>query len=196
MSSIHYDLIVIGTGPGGEGAAIKAAKHGRRVAIIEKYQDVGGGCTHWGTIPSKALRHAVKSIQSFSQNPLFRDKQMSLREISFEQVVSSATSVISQQVAQRASFYARNLVEVIHGHARFVGEKEISITNESGSVEHYTADNFVIATGSRPYRPKDIDFDHPRIFDSDTILKLKDTPMHITIYGAGVIGSEYASIFR
>jgi NAD(P) transhydrogenase len=95
----------------------------------------------------------------------------------------------------RAGFYNRNNVDVIHGRAEFVDSKCIKVISE-GNSERITADNILIATGSRPYRPEDIDFSHPRVYDSDTILRLTHHPRHIIIYGAGVIGCEYASIFR
>lgn len=95
----------------------------------------------------------------------------------------------------RSSFYARNLVDVIHGRAAFLDANKVEVTSELGA-KHFTADAFVIATGARPYHPENVDFDHPRILDSDTVLHLDDNPRSITIYGAGVIGCEYASIFR
>jgi NAD(P) transhydrogenase len=96
----------------------------------------------------------------------------------------------------RSTFYERNEVEVIEGEARFVDAHTIDVIQARGARELLTAKHFVVATGSRPYRPADVDFTHPRIFDSDTILKLDDTPHSLTIYGAGVIGCEYASMFR
>jgi NAD(P) transhydrogenase len=196
MSGNHFDVIVIGTGPGGEGAAMKAAKEGKRVAVAEKYVDVGGGCTHWGTIPSKALRHAVSSIATMNSNPLFRDFSTHQQPFTFAKILKTAASVIQRQVQQRTAFYTRNRVTLFKGNAKFVDAHTLTVEQPNGIVDTYTSDDFVIATGSSPYHPADIDFRHPRVFDSDTILRLQDTPMHMTIYGAGVIGCEYASIFR
>jgi NAD(P) transhydrogenase len=192
----HFDVIVIGSGPGGEGAAMKAAKEGKTVAVIERHAEVGGGCTHWATIPSKALRHSIFRLMEFRTHPLFM-RAVEDMQISFPQLLKSAELVIRSQVSLRSSFYERNTVHVIHGNAVFVDPKTIEVaSHHGGQVERYTADGFIIASGSRPYRPDDIDFNHPRVRDSDTVLRLKDTPQTITVYGAGVVGCEYASMFR
>lgn len=193
--STHFDVIVIGSGPGGEGAAMGLAKAGLNVAIIEKENSVGGGCTHWGTIPSKALRHAVSRIIEFNSNPLFCKNNTSLTA-SFSDILDHAKVVIDKQTRLRQGFYDRNECTLIFGKARFTGSNSVSVAQADGSSEHYSADKFVIATGSRPYQPDDIDFNHPRIYNSDTVLNLQHDPRHIIIYGAGVIGCEYASIFR
>ncbi|NOH72159.1 Si-specific NAD(P)(+) transhydrogenase [Vibrio pectenicida] len=193
--SNHFDVIVIGSGPGGEGAAMGLTKAGLNVAIVEKETSVGGGCTHWGTIPSKSLRHAVSRIIEFNSNPLFCHNNTSLHS-TFSNILSHAKSVIDKQTRLRQSFYDRNQCSLIFGTARFTDKHTIAVTQLDGSEELYSADQFVIATGSRPYQPKDVDFMHDRIYDSDSILSLSHDPRHIIIYGAGVIGCEYASIFR
>lgn len=193
MQVKNYDVIVIGTGPGGEGAAMKAVKSGKRVAVIEKYDRVGGGCSHWGTIPSKSLRHAAQQLVDFKTNPLF---EKYTNNVEYPHLVKTAESVISKQVKMRQSFYERNDIDIYYGSATFVDKKSIEVKDSNHILARLDANYFVIATGSRPYHPKDIDFSHPRVFDSDTILKLNYTPHSITIYGAGVIGCEYASIFR
>jgi NAD(P) transhydrogenase len=195
MSQYNYDVVVIGTGPGGEGAAMQATKQGMKVAVIEKYVKIGGGCTHWGTIPSKALRYAIFQFTEFQNRPLFREKGLQL-DLSFPDLRRSAKTVIEQQVDVRRSFYDRNHVPVIEGCARFLDPHTITIDEAKGAHENITAKHFVIATGARPYRPADVDFNHPRILDSDTVLNLGFTPQSITIYGAGIVGCEYASMFR
>jgi len=193
--TFDYDVIIIGTGPGGEGAAMNLAKRHKKVAIIERYHQVGGGCTHWGTIPSKALRQSVSRLIEYNANPLFnRDDQA--KQLTFQDILSHASAVIRKQVNLRSGFYNRNQVTQISGEASFVDAHTIQIVCPDGSVEKITAKQVVIATGSRPYRPDDIDFKHPRVYDSDSILSLSHAPRHVIIYGAGVIGSEYASIFR
>jgi NAD(P) transhydrogenase len=191
----NYDVIVIGTGPGGEGAAMQAGKHGLKVAVVERFVDLGGGCTHWGTIPSKALRFAIFQMTEANNRPLFKEAGVEI-ELTFPQLRKSAKVVIEQQVSVRSSFYDRNRVPVIQGHAEFKGPNTMHVKQGRGAYEELTAKFFVIATGARPYRPPDVDFKHPRIFDSDTILDLSFTPKSITIYGAGIIGCEYASMFR
>ncbi|EGR3149298.1 Si-specific NAD(P)(+) transhydrogenase [Vibrio parahaemolyticus] len=191
----HYDVIVIGSGPGGEGAAMGLTKAGLNVAIVEKESSVGGGCTHWGTIPSKALRHAVSRIIEFNSNPLFCRNNTSLHA-TFSDILGHAKTVIDKQTRLRQGFYDRNQCTLLFGTARFIDTHSIAVMQNDGTEEIYSADKFVIATGSRPYRPSDVDFLHERIYDSDSILSLKHDPRHIIIYGAGVIGCEYASIFR
>ncbi|WP_415900992.1 Si-specific NAD(P)(+) transhydrogenase [Neptuniibacter sp. QD48_11] len=194
MAVYDYDVIVIGSGPAGEGAAMNAAKKGRRVAVIEEQEAVGGNCTHKGTIPSKALRHSVKQIIEFNTNPMFRDIGEP-RWFSFPKVLKRAEKVMSSQVMLRTNFYARNRIDVFFGVAEFEDKNTIIVRGTSKGDEILRAKNVVIATGSRPYTPADIDFNHPRIYNSDTVLKLSHTPRTLIIYGAGVIGSEYASIF-
>ncbi|MDI9245840.1 Si-specific NAD(P)(+) transhydrogenase [Marinobacter sp. CHS3-4] len=193
MAEHHYDVVVIGAGPSGEGAAMNATKHGKRVAIIEDKQTVGGNCTHWGTIPSKALRHSVKQIITFNTNQMFRDIGEP-RWFSFPRVLQNAQKVIGKQVKLRTQFYARNRVDLINGRASFLDANRLEIRgNKSHEIIHFK--QAIIATGSRPYLPPDVDFRHHRIYNSDTILNLSHTPRTLIIYGAGVIGSEYASIF-
>ena len=194
MAEYHYDVVVIGAGPAGEGAAMNAAKNGKRVAVIENKDSVGGNCTHLGTIPSKALRHAVKQIITFNTNVMFRDIAEP-RWFSFPRVLKNAERVISKQVKLRTQFYARNRVDLYTGTAFFIDPHRVEIRGSQTSSEVLNAKNVVIATGSRPYLPADINFRHTRIYNSDTILKLSHTPRTLAIYGAGVIGSEYASIF-
>jgi NAD(P) transhydrogenase len=191
MDSHRFDVLVIGTGPGGEGAAMQAAKEGKRVGIFERYARIGGGCTHWGTIPSKALRFSIYQIMEAINNPVV--KEMGLRPSpTLSQLRASSRSIIAKQESMRQTFYERNQVPVIQGQARFVDLHTVEI--EDGT--RYQADHFVIAVGSRPFRPEGVDFNHPRVFDSDTILEITDRPQSLTVYGAGVIGCEYASMFR
>lgn len=187
--SFDYDVIVIGAGPGGEGAAMQAVKSGKRVAVIERYKQIGGGCTHWGTIPSKTLRHAIYQVSNVRKTMLANTIQL---DFEFPKLRAQAEDVIAQQVAMRYSFYDRNDVDIIRGHAHFLDEHSLQV-DEGNS---YSSAHFVIATGSRPWHAPDVDFTHPRIFDSDSILDLDHSPHSISIYGAGVIGCEYASMFR
>ncbi|MGR5148996.1 Si-specific NAD(P)(+) transhydrogenase [Photobacterium alginatilyticum] len=191
----HFDAIIIGSGPGGEGAAMGLTKAGFNVAIIEREESVGGGCTHWGTIPSKALRHAVSRIIEYNQNPLYCKNNSTLHS-TFSQILGHAQDVVNKQTRMRQGFYDRNQCSIIFGEASFTDTHTVKVKTADGSYDFYSADKFVIATGSRPYQPADVDFSHSRVYDSDSILQLKHDPRHIIIYGAGVIGSEYASIFR
>ena len=193
--SFDYDVIIIGTGPGGEGASMELAKKNKKVAVIERYKDVGGGCTHWGTIPSKALRQSVSRLIDYNSNPLFRGHNKA-KHLTFADILRHSSAVIRKQVQLRSGFYDRNRVELLTGEASFLDANTVQIIKSDGSIEKATAERIVIATGSHPYRPENINFQHSRVYDSDTILSLKHEPRSIIIYGAGVIGSEYASIFR
>ena len=194
MAVYNYDIVVLGSGPAGEGAAMNAAKAGRKVAVVENRRQVGGASTHFGTIPSKALRHSVRQIMQYNNNPLFRQIGEP-RWFSFPDVLKSAERVIAKQVTSRTSYYARNRIDLFFGTASFADENTVEVICNNGVLERLTAKQVIIATGSRPYRPADIDFSHPRVYDSDTILDLSHTPRRLIIYGAGVIGCEYASIF-
>ena len=196
-SESEFDVVVIGSGPGGEGAAMQATKSGLNVAMVEKHLKIGGGCTHWGTIPSKALRHSIFQLLEVTNHPLFRKAcHDPLTTMNFPQLRESAETIIAKQESMRQGFYVRNRVPLYNGIAKFVDANHVDAVEPDGAVQRLKANNFVIAVGSRPYRPAEVDFSHPRIFDSDTILDLSFTPKSITIYGAGVIGCEYASMFR
>jgi NAD(P) transhydrogenase len=207
----QFDVVVIGSGPAGEGAAMTAAKHHRTVAVIERYFEVGGGTTHWGTIPSKALRHAAKILHDVRRNPLLREVS-DASGLTYPQLLSSANKVIDTQVATRHRFYERNRVPIYSGEASFVDPHTLEVQpttrasrrpresgdpvqTPNGKPLRLSGKHIVIAAGSRPYHPPEVDFRHARICDSDTILRYGQHPFSVTIYGAGVIGCEYASIF-
>jgi NAD(P) transhydrogenase len=187
----QYDIIVIGSGPAGESAAMNAAKKGKRVAVISDREKVGGNCTHLGTIPSKALRQSVKQVMQFSSNPLLREFA-TLRKPCFQDIMRHAARVIDEQVYLRSAYYEKNGIDIVQGVASFVDQHTVRLGSRGPLL---SAEHFIIATGSRPYRPDSVDFTHPRIFDSDTILQLDHSPRKVTVIGAGVIGCEYASIF-
>lgn len=195
MAEHRFDLVIIGTGPAGESAAMHASKQGLRVAAIDNRAIVGGNCTHQGTIPSKALRQAVHQIIQLRRNPIFRQMQMQTDLLHFNQVRVEAERVIEHQVAMRTRFYARNSVSLFNGDARFIDTHRVQLSNGRNHNDILAADNFIIATGSRPYRPPEIDFNLTNVFDSDKILTLDRSLKRIIIFGAGVIGCEYASIF-
>ena len=194
MADYKYDLVIIGSGPAGEGAAMSAAKQGWSVAVVDDRPMVGGNCTHLGTIPSKALRHAVRRMVQFNTMPMFRAVGEP-RLFSFSDVMRSAEEVIRKQVEIRSHEYSRNRVKLHFGRATFCDKNNIIVRKADATNEKIESRIFLIATGSSPYHPEDVNFEHPCIFDSDTILKLDHSPRNIIIYGAGVIGCEYASIF-
>jgi NAD(P) transhydrogenase len=194
-SDSDFDVIIIGSGPGGEGAAMHLAKNGRRVAVVERYHRIGGSATHFGTLPSKSLRHAIFQVAEANRNPILRTTDL-MMQVTFPQLRRSAAALIDRHVEMRRTYYERNGVVTIHGHARFLTPNTLMVEHPTGQRETLSAPHIIIATGSRPYHPPDVNFQHPRIFDSDKILSLDRTPQSITVYGAGVIGCEYASMFR
>ncbi|CAA0079056.1 Soluble pyridine nucleotide transhydrogenase [BD1-7 clade bacterium] len=194
MPDYEYDLVVIGSGPAGESAAVNAIKHDKRVAIIDDKESPGGNCTHVGTIPSKALRSAVNSYLRYQENPITPELKLGQR-VQYQDLLKNVSDVIKKQVSMRSRFYTRNQVRYYYGEASFISKNELRIRADGKTSNQITAKDIIIATGSRPYRPADIDFTHQRVFDSDTILHMPFTPRRLIIYGAGVIGCEYASIF-
>jgi len=190
-----YDLVVFGSGPGGEGAAMQAAKAGLSVAVVERHSDVGGGCTHWGTIPSKALRHSIRTVAELRANPLLSAFSEGMH-VELPALLRSADSVVRAQVQLRHGFYERNRVKVIRGTARLLDANTVEIEDPHGGHSRITARCVILGTGARPYHPPELDFKHPRVRDSDTILRLDWNPHSLIIYGAGVVGCEYASMFR
>lgn len=189
-----YDVVVLGAGPAGEAAAMKLAKSGKKVVVVDPREQVGGNCTHVGTIPSKALRQSVFNLINFRRDQMFT-KAMDYHQVPLNIVLAKARQVIQQQVNTHTRFYERNQVEVIHGWANFIDKHTIRVEIDDNTFETITFNKAIITVGSRPYRPDILDFDHPRVFDSDKILQMDYVVKKIIIYGAGVIGCEYASIF-
>ncbi len=190
-----YDMLVIGSGPGGEGAAMQASKEGLKVAVIEEKPSVGGNCTHLGTIPSKTVRHLAHRLTTFQTDPLF-NKKLFNSFIGFPELMERASTVIRKQVKRRESHYLRNDIDVYFGRGSLLDKHTVQVDLLEGKKKQFTAKSIVLATGSRPYRAPCFDFEHPLIHDSDSVLHMKDHPKSITVIGAGVIGCEYTSIFK
>lgn len=194
MAEYTYDLLVIGSGPAGESAAIAASKGGKKVGVVERGSMIGGNCAHKGTVPSKSLRFAVKQVIRYNTQPLFRTMGQP-QNVSYPKIQEAASRVISKQVEKFSKDFSRNRIQVHTGEASFVDRNRVQVKMDDGAKEYIRAEKVMIATGSRPYRPENVDFSHPRIYDSDTILTMQHTPRTMIVYGAGVIGCEYASIF-
>jgi NAD(P) transhydrogenase len=189
----HYDLLVIGSGPAGQKAAIQAAKLGKKVGIIERKEVLGGVCINTGTIPSKALREAVMHLTGFRQRGLYGASYRVKPDIMMEDLVFRANHVVTREIEVVRHQMARNRVDVIYGSAGFVDTHRLAITQADKTTEH-SADFVVIAVGTGPVRPDAIPFDGDTIIDTDELLALKQLPASLTIVGGGVIGCEYASI--
>lgn len=190
---MHYDMLVIGTGPAGQKAAIQAAKLGKKVGIIERKEVVGGVCTNTGTIPSKSLREAVLYLSGFHQRGLYGAGYRVKQDITMDDLAFRANHVVKREIDIIQNQMARNHVDVLFGTASFVDPHRLRIVSLRDDAEH-TADFIVIAVGTVPARPEHIPFDDQRIIDTDGLLTLKRLPSSLTIIGGGVIGAEYASI--
>ena len=192
----HYDVVVLGCGPGGERAAIQAARAGKRVAAVERAHVVGGNRVNWGTIPSKTLRESALFFYQLTKLRLHGIRYEVGAEVTVADFMQRERVVVQRELELINQSLGRYAVEVVQGHGRFAGPHAVAVTPPAGAeTRTLTADFFVIATGSRPNRPDDVPFDGETVFDSETILQLPRMPKTMTVLGAGVIGIEYASIF-
>jgi NAD(P) transhydrogenase len=187
----HYDLVVIGSGPAGQKAAIQGAKLGRRVCIIEKNPVLGGAGINTGTIPSKALREAVLYLTGTNKRALFGENFRAKRDITIEDLTYVSQQVIHNELAVIREQFDRNGVDLMWGAASFEGPKLVHIM-KSDTTELITGDIFLICSGTRPATPLTVPFNDSTVFTSDGLLKLKTLPKSIIIVGGGVIGVEYA----
>jgi NAD(P) transhydrogenase len=195
MADHDYDLLVLGSGPGGQKAAIAAAKLGRRAAVIERGAHmVGGVCINTGTIPSKTLREAVLYLTGMNQREMYGLNYRVKQDITLEDLLARTQHVIGREVEVIRSQLSRNGVDLIHGTGRFVDDHTIAIQSDHGE-RRVTAQFIVIATGTNPARPNSVEFDGKKVLDSDGILHLDELPRSLVVVGAGVIGIEYASMF-
>lgn len=199
MQQHDFDLIVIGSGPGGQRAAVQGAKAGKRVALIEEFPKVGGGCVHFGTLPSKSFRESVYRWSLGSRGTLGQEKEHSSAVRGKElpdmmrllrrrdRVVDGETQVIQDQLK-------RNGVTLYQGHARITSPHEVEVTSKKQK-DQISAEFIVIAVGARPVCPAHLGMDGKIVHDSNTILNLKKVPKTMVVLGAGIIGCEYASMF-
>ncbi|NKE60995.1 Si-specific NAD(P)(+) transhydrogenase [Lentzea sp. PSKA42] len=196
MTSYDYDLIVIGSGPGGQKAAIAGAKLGKRVAIIDKQEMVGGVCANTGTIPSKTLREAVMFLTGMSQRELYGASYRVKQDITISDLMARTQHVIGREVQVVRAQLHRNGIDLLNGFGRFVDEHTVAVEgSHRGDRTTISGEFIVIATGTTPARPSVVDFDEERILDSDEVFALQEIPSSLVVVGAGVIGIEYASMF-
>ncbi len=189
-----FDLLIIGSGPGGQKAAIAAAKLERRVAVVERPNMLGGVCLNTGTIPSKTLREAILYLTGIDQREMYGSSYRVKDEITIADLTARTTHVVTRENDVVRSQLARNRVTVLQGTARFISPSEIEIA-ERDRTRKVSADTFIIATGTGPARPDSVAFDDRTVIDSDGIINLQSVPRSMVVAGAGVIGIEYASMF-
>jgi len=190
-----YDVLVLGSGPGGQKAAIAAAKLGRRAAIVERKAMVGGVCINTGTIPSKTLREAVLYLTGLNMRDLYGQNYRVKDDITVADLFGRTQHVIGREIEVIRSQLFRNGVDLLSGTASFVDGHQVKICLDNDAERVISADKIVIATGTRPARPTTVEFDDERVLDSDGILNLDHIPRSLVVVGAGVIGIEYASMF-
>jgi NAD(P) transhydrogenase len=191
-----YDLLVIGSGPAGQKAAIQAAKLRRRVALVERGRYLGGVCVNTGTIPSKTIREAVLYLTGLSQRGIYGVDYRLKEEVGIEDLAQRMTQVLERERGVIHDQLLRNHVKLYNGAARFVDPHAMAITDSTGAERRVSADSIVIATGSEPAHPDGVAFDGHTILDSDDIvLRLDRIPRSLVVVGAGVIGVEFASMF-
>ena len=188
-----YDLVVLGSGPAGQKAALCAAKLGQRVAVVDRRGSIGGVCIHTGTVPSKAIREAVLHLTGVKYRELYGHDYAVKDHITMDDLLQRAHHVSRSESQVIRHQMRRNGVALIDGLASFVDPHTLLVTD--GSDEHHvSAGRVLVACGARPARPANVPFSPGRVIDSDEILQLTELPREMCIVGGGVIGTEYASM--
>jgi dihydrolipoamide dehydrogenase len=192
----QYDVVVIGSGPGGYVAAIRCAQLGMKTAIIERYATLGGTCLNVGCIPSKALldssEHFHNAMHTFKEHGIDLKSEP---KVNIGQMIKRKQDVVDQTVGGINFLMKKNKIDVLRGHGSFENKNTINISKEDGSVEQVGAKNVIIATGSKPASLPFIKIDKKRIITSTEALKLDEVPKHLIVIGGGVIGLELGSVY-
>jgi len=190
-----FDLLVIGCGPAGEKAGAQAAYFGKRVAIVERAPVVGGSCINTGTVPSKTLRESALYFSGLKQRGLYGIDYSLKDNLTVQDFMHHEREVVEMERLRILKNLRLHGIELVPGQAAFEDPHTITVTGTSGS-RRLRGEVILLSTGSKPHRPQEISFDDIHTFDSDTFLQMKRIPKSLSVIGGGVIGCEYASIFR
>ena len=189
-----YDIVVVGSGPAGQKAAIQGAKAGKKVVLIEQEQGIGGNCVYRGTIPSKTLRETALQFERLKRSSEVFEGRLRL-DVPMSVLLHRLDEVVKAHECYMADQLTRNSVTYRHGRARFLSPHEVELETIDGACQALRADTIVLATGSRPRSIPEIPVDHEHVLDSDSILSMIYLPRSLTVLGGGVIACEYASTF-
>ena len=196
MNEFTYDLIVIGSGPAGQRAAIQASKLGKKIALIEMKNVVGGVCTNTGTIPSKTLREAVMHLSGYREKSIYGSAYAVKQTVTMEDLLFRTEQVTRHEIDIIKHQLSRNGVELISAKAALIDSHMVAASSDTGEGQRIlSVDKIVIATGTRATKVPSIPFDGINVFTSDDILTMKNVPKSLIVVGAGVIGCEYACMF-
>lgn len=193
-SSENFDLVVIGCGPAGEKAGAQAAYFGKRVAVIERGEHVGGSSINTGTVPSKTLRESALYFSGLKQRGLYGIDYSLKENLTVSDFMHHEREVVEMERQRILKNLALHHIDLLRGQASFVDAHTVAVASANGTRQLH-ADVILISTGSKPHRPPEIAFDDVRVFDSDTFLRMERIPKSLAVIGGGVIGCEYASIF-
>lgn len=192
---MKYDVVVIGSGPGGYVAAIRCAQLGMKTAIVEKYAELGGTCLNVGCIPSKALldssEHYYNAAHTFKQHGIEIDGM----KANLEQMIARKRNVVKQNYEGVAFLMKKNKIDVFHGKASFKDINTVLVSTHGEQEKEISAKNFIVATGSKPATLPFIKIDKKRIITSTEALELQEVPKHMIIMGGGIIGMELGSVY-
>lgn len=191
MARLSHDLVVIGSGPAGQKAALLAAKLGKRVAIIDRTESVGGVCIHTGTVPSKAIREAVLHLTGIRERSVYGDSYAVKQSITMDDLLYRCRHVVRTEVDVIRSQMSRGGVAMLFGTASFVDPETVRVQRDEETTE-VKASHVLVATGTNPARPTNVPFTPGLVIDSDELLTLPKLPKSMIIVGGGVIGTEYA----
>jgi len=192
----HYDLIVIGSGPAGEKAAVQAAYFGRRVALVEQQELTGGvAVTHVGMIPTKTLREAALYVTGFRKRDIYGVSVELDPAAVYAALRKRTNDVIETMAGQVRHNLDRHRVELVRGRGRLAGDGVVLVTTRRGGERRLHGESILIATGSRPFHPPGIPFEDPDVLDAEGVLEIETPPAHVVVVGGGAIGCEHASIF-